>query len=275
MPPSKLKSSLELLKKENSDISATCKICNKDLCSLCEKYKNSTEEQQLVMKHEIENHRKNKELSRQLKDHKERAKVDRFFCAAVFDLEQVLQTPKCEVSEQYYRSKLSTYNLTFYSLAENQGYCFMWYEALGQRGSNEVSSCVIAFIKEKVEMENIQEFSFFSDNCGGQNRNKNIISMYVYCAINFSVRITHYYLEKGHAQNEGDSIHSNIEKASRNINNLQYSTEGEKVNWNNIKIIQRDHQAPEVIRFKYNYWDEDYQQINIRNFTHQKKVMFS
>ena len=39
-----------------------------------------------------------------------------------------------------------------------------------------------------------------------------------YCLQKFNLRsITQKYLEKGHTQNEGDTIHSKIEKTSKNL----------------------------------------------------------
>ena len=64
-----------------------------------------------------------------------------------------------------------------------------------------------------------REFVFFSDNCSGQNKNKAIAGMYRHAILSQDIdQITHYYLEAGHTQNEGDSMHSVIEKASRRVN---------------------------------------------------------
>lgn len=39
----------------------------------------------------------------------------------------------------------------------------------------------------------------------------------MFCAVKYGVEITHNFLETGHTQNEGDSMHSVIERASKNI----------------------------------------------------------
>lgn len=65
--------------------------------------------------------------------------------------------------------------------------------------------------------EGVKSFIFWSDNCGGQNRNKIIFLMYMYCSWKFNVDITHIFLVVGHTQNEGDSIHSVIERKTRNV----------------------------------------------------------
>ena len=63
-----------------------------------------------------------------------------------------------------------------------------------------------------------KNFIFYSDNCCAQNKNRYYVTMLWYCLQKFSLSsINHKYLEKGHTQNENDSIHSVVESASRNI----------------------------------------------------------
>ncbi|KAK3914290.1 Peptide chain release factor 1 [Frankliniella fusca] len=62
---------------------------------------------------------------------------------------------------------------------------------------------------------NIKEFIFWSDNCGGQNKNKFLFSMYSYASAKFKIKITHRYMERGHTMNEADSMHATIERASK------------------------------------------------------------
>ncbi|KAJ8879387.1 hypothetical protein PR048_019995 [Dryococelus australis] len=92
----------------------------------------------------------------------------------------------------------------------------MWPECKVQRGYNEIASCVKEFIDETVRKVK-NNFYFFSDNCGGQNLNHNVVSVYIYAAVHHNVDILHHFMERGHAQNEGDSIHSVIERSSKKI----------------------------------------------------------
>lgn len=58
------------------------------------------------------------------------------------------------------------------------------------------------------------EIVLYSDNCGGQGKNKFIITAYLYEVSNFKIKsITHKFFVVGHGQNEGDASHSLIEKA--------------------------------------------------------------
>ena len=60
----------------------------------------------------------------------------------------------------------------------------------------------------------VQKVLFYSDNCGGQNRNKFIALIYMEAVIAAPLQsITHKFLETGHTQNERDSMHSTIEQA--------------------------------------------------------------
>ena len=71
---------------------------------------------------------------------------------------------------------------------------------------------------DRVENGHCSEFMFFTDNCGGQNKNKSIAAMYLHAIRSLPVEcISHYYLEAGHTQNEGDSMHAVIERASKHV----------------------------------------------------------
>lgn len=96
----------------------------------------------------------------------------------------------------------------------------MWDESNGHRDVNELGSCVLLFMKKYLE-RGITDIIFYSDNCCGQQKNKFMISLYLY-AVNFlNIKsVTHKYLIRGHTQNEGDSDHSLIE---RNMKRLKKS----------------------------------------------------
>nr|CAH7743976.1 unnamed protein product [Callosobruchus chinensis] len=194
----------------------TAKV-RKDLCDVCHNYENSSVEEKLAIEDSFRQHIENKKLARELKlAAKEKAKADDSICAAVFDLQQVLTTPKSEVSVSYYKLKLCTYNFTVFNLASKEADCYMWHECIAKRGSSEIGSCLLLFIEQHIA-KGVKEFMLFSDNCPGQNRNKFLFSLYNYLTQKYGIKITHTFLERGHTQNEGDSVHSVIERAARNI----------------------------------------------------------
>lgn len=62
------------------------------------------------------------------------------------------------------------------------------------------------------------EVVIYSDNCGGQQNNKYMISMYMFAVTTLPIKpITHKFLIKGHTQNEGDNAHSVIEKETKKV----------------------------------------------------------
>ena len=92
-----------------------------------------------------------------------------------FDLEKTLPIPYINTSVAYYKRKLWLYNLGINTCHNNKAYMCVWDETNGKRGSNEVSSLILPFFK-KIYFSRYEEIYSFSDCCGGQNCNKNIIS---------------------------------------------------------------------------------------------------
>ncbi|CAH2012920.1 unnamed protein product [Acanthoscelides obtectus] len=67
----------------------------KDLCDVCHSYENRLTDEKVRMEQAYQQHIENKNLARSLKNaDKEKAKANPSFCAAVFDLQQVLPVPK-------------------------------------------------------------------------------------------------------------------------------------------------------------------------------------
>ncbi|KAJ8713334.1 hypothetical protein PYW07_013704 [Mythimna separata] len=77
-------------------------IPKKDLCEVCEAYKNSTNEEKERLKESYETHQNEKVLSR---IEKENDKKNKDIHVAVYDLQAVFQCPKGDISVFYYKSK--------------------------------------------------------------------------------------------------------------------------------------------------------------------------
>ncbi|KAF2894579.1 hypothetical protein ILUMI_11594 [Ignelater luminosus] len=211
-------------------------------------------------------------------------------CVAIYDLQQVLQCPKIEVGQAYYKSKLSVYNLTIYDAGQKQGYCYMWHEYIASRGSYEIGSCVLSFIKQKTD-EGYKELIFYSDNCPRQNRNKYIFCMYLFAAMNYNITITRNFMEVGHTQNEGDSMHSTIERCAKHVSiyvpsqwyviartaylvaNSTKNTGKDRlrvnVKWCKIRSIRVDSQKLNVMQAKYEFVS-DYFDIDVTESSHRR-----
>lgn len=125
-----------------------------------------------------------------------------------------MNVPHGNVSTFYYKRKLSVYNFTIFDIGHRQGYCFCWHQQTAKRGANEIASCVYKFIEQTVK-DGIKEYRFWSDNCGGQNRNRIVFLMYMMASYKYKIQISHRFLIVGHTQNEGDSMHALIERQTR------------------------------------------------------------
>lgn len=186
----------------------------KDQCDQCEGYNNAVGEDKNKLEESFKEHQKEKELSRIEKTaDKEMAKNDEIVLA-VYDLQAVLPVPMGQSSAFFYKSRLNCFNFTVTDIVNDRSVCYFWHEGLGHRGVNEIATGVYKFIEELAKQKPGLDIVFYSDNCGGQQKNKYIISMYLFAVQNHQVNsITHKYLIRGHTQNEGDAIHSTIESA--------------------------------------------------------------
>ena len=188
----------------------------KDRCDVCATYENGcfTEAED----EDYKKHIQMKEESRQLKHEvKAAVKINPCLAAAVFDLEEVLPTSSSVESCLYYKRKLNMYNLTVYDYRNGQGYFNVWAETTAMRGSNGIASCVYRYL-ERISKEGVKKVTLFSDSCGGQNRNKNFLTTLWYALSKFEFEeIEHIFFVSGHSQNNGDSMHSVIERSSRHV----------------------------------------------------------
>ena len=97
----------------------------------------------------------------------EKATNESDLAVITFDLEAVLQTPKSQVSQTYYKRKLNSYNLSMYNLGNGEGTNYFWSEMDGARGANEVAT----FLNQYIDSLNAKHIVLYSDNCPGQNKN--------------------------------------------------------------------------------------------------------
>ena len=96
----------------------------------------------------------------------------------------------------------------------------MEWNTIQQRGQWMCIMCLLVFMSfiDEMRKKGRKDFVFYSDSCFSQNENMFYATMLWYCLQKLNMSsITHKYLEKGHAFNENDSVHSIIETASKNI----------------------------------------------------------
>ncbi|KAJ8915389.1 hypothetical protein NQ315_008276 [Exocentrus adspersus] len=198
----------------NKEFNISFFVPKKDQCSLCYQYNTSNDDGKKDLQHDYEEHLKEKVLSREEKG-KDKSLVSDNLVVVCFDMQAVLQVPKGEISIFYYKSKLNTMNFTITEIGTNVTNCYVWHEGEGGKGATEVGSCLLRYLEEKANQVNNEdlEFVLYSDNCGAQQKNRYVIAVLMYAVQKLKIRrITHKYLVAGHTQNEGDAVHSVIEK---------------------------------------------------------------
>ena len=150
-----------------------CKICSE-----CDKLKvqiqhakNEGKRNKLIAQKDA--HLKDVENVKRLFDSdKERADDDYF--VYTFDLQKVLILPVLTTSVAYYKQKFNLYNLGVHPFPNNQDTSmFIWSEIEGSKGPEEISSCLVKFLKDHAS--SASHIVSYSDRAGGQNRNIKII----------------------------------------------------------------------------------------------------
>lgn len=191
----------------------------KDQCLMCNKYNRAKAEDAsdlAVLQQKYDEHMFLKEQSRKAKEwDKVRANEDNSFNSITIDLQKVLHLPTSNVSLLYYLRKLNVYNATIYEArSPNDGFCYLWSEVDGKKGSDEVGTALYLWIQRLPPT--VTEISIFSDTCGGQNRNQFLLCLMLYVVqVTHLEVIEHKYLESGHTHMEVDSMHSAIENQMR------------------------------------------------------------
>lgn len=120
--------------------------------------------------------------------------------------------PYINTSVAFYKRQLWLYNLGINNRKDNTATMCIWTEPEGKRGSNEVASALNEFL----HAENVGKYRHirsFSDGCGGQNKNKTIVSFFFHICRTTPVESwTHVFLEPGHSYLPNDTDFGKIER---------------------------------------------------------------
>lgn len=193
-----------------------------DTCKTCDALKiqcdAETDERILSrLKAELQlHHRKAERAYQQLREDTALAQSSDDVDTITFDLQQSLPTPTLTVNVVYYKRQLWVYNLGVHNCATEGGHMHMWDESVASRGSQEVSSCVFTYLRENPT--SATRLIAYSDSCGGQNRNINMVCfwMYVVASSEFSYTVVdHKFMLSGHSYLPNDRDFGRIEAARR------------------------------------------------------------
>nr|CAH7719285.1 unnamed protein product [Callosobruchus chinensis] len=181
----------------------------KDESDVCVGYRTSNVTEEKYKLHQI---------LKEARTEKSKDKLSNDAVVLCVDLQSVLLSPKTNVSNMYYKTKLIVHNYTIYNLKSKKAYCYLWNEAEGQLTSNESSSILVYFLETEIipKLDSVRTIIIYSDGCTGQNRNAILANVLLHVATIHKVTILQKYLLKGHTQMEVDSVHSCLERVLKN-----------------------------------------------------------
>ena len=93
------------------------------------------------------------------------------------DLQQTQGVPKLSNGKSYYKRKLHLQNFCVYDLQQEKAHMYTWEEHTAKRGSVEIYSCLNKWLNDHLytRSQYPRNLKIFADNCGGQNKNNNIV----------------------------------------------------------------------------------------------------
>jgi len=106
-----------------------------------------------------------------------------------FDLQQALVTPTLMTNVVFYKRQLWTYNLGLHDCKTGRGFMHMWHEGLASRGSQEIASCILYHLSHTSSTAT-KVIILYSDACGGQNRNINMVCLWLHIVASPEYTIT-------------------------------------------------------------------------------------
>lgn len=116
-----------------------------DTCCICDKLQHEIEAGNLQSKVDKEIHLRKAEAARHAKE--EAKNLNPLTHIPIcFDLQKTLPTPMVTCSKVYYLRQLWTYNFGIHNLCTGEAHMYIWHEAEGSKGSQEVASCILKFL---------------------------------------------------------------------------------------------------------------------------------
>lgn len=120
--------------------------------------------------------------------------------AICIDFGRNLPIPNVSTNDVYYKRQLSLYVFNITILSTGESIFYLYTEAAGKKGSDDVCSLVHDFIYNHLSM-NVEKLHVFCDACGGQNKNFTMFR-FLHYLVHYEKRFTNVkitYPIRGHS----------------------------------------------------------------------------
>lgn len=155
-----------------------------------------------------------------LKAHTKAAKVTPNLHVVCTDLQQVLFCPTLKHLSMFYQRQMSCYNYVIHDAATNKATMMFWNETIGHRGSTDISSCFLRYVKacfQILKPGEERKLIIQSDRCIGQNNNWRMIAMYkLIIDLQYFTEVQQKFLSTGHSFHPCDRHFAQIERQKKN-----------------------------------------------------------
>lgn len=132
-----------------------------------------------------------------------------------FDLQKQFYLPTLTHTNMYYSRQYVFVNFGIHLEDTNTAFFYVWDETTGKRGCNEISSCLFDYITSILKTPK-KSVVFWSDNCGGQNKNQGVLALYIsIIARGLLEDIEQWYPLSGHTFLSCDRDFGVIERAKK------------------------------------------------------------
>lgn len=189
-----------------------------DICSLCERLKNSIKRETNLAKKSTLQAQKRLHKLRANTFYKLMKEIPENSLAYCFDLQQVQPLPKTAISDAFYLRQISYYTFGIVPLGPGVPNFFSWTEDQAGRGCVEISSALFHFLNSLEISAEINAITFFCDGCGGQNKNSHVVHMLMYWLANTATSVTSVkvvFPVRGHSFLPADRAFGRVEKLLR------------------------------------------------------------
>ncbi|KAF6203203.1 hypothetical protein GE061_003621 [Apolygus lucorum] len=178
----------------------------KDRCDTCIQF----EINKTLSKEAFDAHRAMKDMARAEKENDKNLAKQGLIHVICCDVMKVTLLPITDASSSYYKMKLAMHNFTVYNLANHEAVCYWFCETEANLVASTFASCLVSFLNDLLDT-GLKDVTIYSDGCPYQNRNNVLSNALLHFSMERNIVINQKYLEKGHTQMEGDSVHSTIE----------------------------------------------------------------